>query len=225
NVTITFFFFFNSNTYQTTFSDAGVHQVTLTADDGKQTTSQTITITVLEVNRPPEFVELADITVTEGDFVEARPVVEDPDGDDVTVTFSRPLDRETGTWQTQVGDADRYIVTATATDGRAVVSQTFQLTVLAQNQPPIITNIGNITVNETDEIRLNPTIIDPDGDNVTVTFSGWMNSSVYQTTFGDAGEHTVTITADDGIDTTSKTITITVLRVNRPPVFRDDIFA
>ncbi len=224
NVTINYSGWMTSPTYQTTYNDAGVYNVTVTANDGKQPVSQTITLTVSDTNRPPEFTSLNDITATEGDFVQVRPQVFDPDDDNVTVTFSRPLDIKNGSWQTQVGDADKYIVTATVTDGKAIVTETFQLNIIQANQPPVISNITDITVNETDTITLSPVVFDPNNDEVAIEYSGWMNSSTYTTTYGDAGEHKVTLIASDGIEQTQQTITITVLKVNRPPIFADDVF-
>ncbi len=45
-----------SNTKTASYTDAGVHEVTVTATDGVFTLSRTILVTVINVNRPPEIV-------------------------------------------------------------------------------------------------------------------------------------------------------------------------
>ncbi|MFT4313447.1 MAG: hypothetical protein ACMXYA_03485, partial [Candidatus Woesearchaeota archaeon] len=135
---------------------------------------------------------------TEGDFIQLNQnMAYDPDGGEVSLSFSFPFN-QTGGWQTTFGDAGNYSVMITASDGTLQSTRTVYIELLSGNQPPVIENFNDITVNEGSLIVLNPRVIDPDGDNVTITFSGWMNSNTYQTTFSDAGVHQVTLTADDG---------------------------
>ena len=47
-----------------------------------------------------------------------------------------------------------------------------------------------------------------------------MNSPTYTTTYDDAGVYSVTVVVSDGQYTTDQTFKVTVLDVNRPPVFR-----
>ena len=68
-------------------------------------------------------------------------------------------------------------------------------------------------------VEIDVTATDADEDVLTVTFSGWMTSNTYQTTYDDAGEHIVTVTVTDGIEEVSQDITVTVNNVNRAPVF------
>lgn len=55
-VTITYSGWMSSSTKTASYTDAGVHPVTITATDGIITISTTISITVINVNRPPEIV-------------------------------------------------------------------------------------------------------------------------------------------------------------------------
>ena len=55
-VTITYGGWMESSSKTASFTDSGVHEVTVTATDGISTISTTITITVINVNRPPEIV-------------------------------------------------------------------------------------------------------------------------------------------------------------------------
>jgi PKD repeat protein len=44
-----------ANTKQLGYNDAGTHDVTLTASDGKKTSTATISVVVKDKNRPPSF--------------------------------------------------------------------------------------------------------------------------------------------------------------------------
>jgi hypothetical protein len=97
--------------------------------------------------------------------------------------------------------------------------------VLRANRPPVVTTASGdetLTFQENERIDLRSALLieDEEGDEVVVTYSGWMTTSTYQTTYDDAGTYTVTVTADDGNgQITTTDITIVVEDVNRPPVF------
>lgn len=150
----------------------------------------------------------------------------DADGDKITYTFTPPLDKN-GEWQTEEGDAGEYRVTITATDGVNRVAQDIILLINSSNNPPRMENIADIEVNEGDVVSFNPVVSDEDGDDVTVTYSGWMKTNSYRTKSGDAGEHTVIIRASDGILSSSQEVKVTVSDVNRAPLLgeMEDILA
>jgi hypothetical protein len=158
-----------------------------------------------------------DVIAYEGDLIDLKPLVMDPDGDSITLGFTLPFD-EKGIWQTKEGDSGFYSVIITATDNKdSFVTKQMTIKVLIRNKPPVIEIADTLDFNEGDMIVLNPQITDPENATVFVTYSGWMNSKMYQTTYGDAGEHKETITANDGIDKVTKELTISVKDVNRVP--------
>lgn len=223
-VTVAFSGFMTSNTKETNFNDAGTHTVTVTANDGKQTSSQTITVTVENVNRAPTLAGLADISVIEGEIVSLSATANDPDGDAVSITYSQPLG-EDGSWETEEGDKGTYSVDITASDGEDSVVETITIVVGTLNNAPSLSIADTITVKEGETIELNPEVSDADGDDLTISYSGYMTTSSKETGYDDAGEYSVTISVTDGEDTVSKEVTIVVENTNRPPQFNDgDLF-
>ncbi len=218
NIIVSYGGWMTSSTKKTTFDDAGEYTVIVRASDGHGQTTKEVKVVVEDVNRPPVIEPIENITVMETNFVSVSPKVSDPDGDDVVVSFSKPLD-ENGEWQTEDGDAGTYEVTVTASDGQAVSKQKFTITVTQINTAPVLKPIDDITVEEGDLIRIPVNAYDPEGDKITVTFSGFMDSQEYRTTYDDAGVYQETVTVSDGVLSTSQTFTITVLDKNRPPVF------
>ncbi|MFH1510702.1 MAG: hypothetical protein ABIF10_03345 [Candidatus Woesearchaeota archaeon] len=205
------------------FDEAGEHIVTVKASDSVNEVEQDVKITVRNVNRQPIVAPLADITVTEGDKVVVEPTVADPDGEKLTVAYSEPLDSE-GVWQTKKGDAGIYSIDITATDGKLKDTKSFKIVVKSLNNPPKIDIAGEIKVKEAETILLKPVVTDPEGDEVTVTYSGWMTSDNKKTTYEDAGEYIVTISATDGISKVTKDVKVIVENVNRPPEFKPGSF-
>ena len=163
-----------------------------------------------------EEVGLTTITVNEGELVVLKPESEDPDADTILYTFSEPLDKD-GRWQTKKGDAGNYEITITASDGELTDTQKILLVVESVNKPPVLKQIADITVNEGETVSFEPVATDPDGDKVTITYSGWMTEASYTTNYDDAGTHIVTVTASDGKESASQDVIVTVNDMNRPP--------
>lgn len=224
DIEVTYSGWLDSNKYQTTFEDAGEHAVLIQATDGKTVTEHELTVLVKDVNRAPVLTPIRDILVEEGDTITLLPQAIDPDGDEVTFTFEEPFD-ESGVWETTAGDQGSYRVSVEASDGDAQDSTAFFVVVERKNLPPVISGFEDVTVEEGDVVMLTPVVTDPNGDEVTITYSGWMTSASRQTDYGDAGEYEVTLTVADLEHTVTETITVTVQDVNRPPVFGEGAFS
>jgi hypothetical protein len=217
----------DSNSYNVEYSDVacekGVYDclktftTTVTASDGFSEISQDVEITVTNTNRAPVLEGMEDISLDEKELVSIETVAADLDGDEITLSFTSPLDDE-GKLQTERGDAGSYIIYVTASDGDLSTSEKLTLKINSINKNPILGDIEDIVIDETDTITLNPVATDENNDTVTFTYSGFMTLDSYTTTYDDAGTHTVTITANDiygGQDSTE--LTITVNNVNRAP--------
>lgn len=225
-VTVTYSGFVTEDSYTTTYNDAGEHTVTLVASDGTDVTTKEITVTVTDVNRKPLVSQFATVekTITEGDKITMTIDAQDPDGDKITVAFDEPLN-ENGEWQTALGDAGQHELSAKISDGVNTIEKSIDVTIIAQNNAPSITNFEDISVSEGDKIVLNPIVTDADGDEVTFKYTGYMTTNEKQTGFEDKGVYSVTLTATDGQVSTTKTIQIDVVDKNRAPVFNEDLFS
>jgi hypothetical protein len=167
---------------------------------------------------------LQNIDVIEGDLAVLDFSVVDPDGDAVSISIGDPFDND-GFWQTGIGDAGVYDVQVKVTDGVDEVIEFSRVTVEKFNYPPEIYIDDVIEVNEGDLIQLEPEVFDADGDALTITYRGFMDSSTYQTDFGDAGTYVTTIRVTDGKAIVEKEVEIIINKINRPPMFNvDNIF-
>jgi PKD repeat protein len=217
------------------FAQAGSYSVTFTVSDGSLLDSEAITIDVLNTNRPPVFTSVSSKTIPEGELLMFSVGATDPDGQGLTLSAEQangdPLgvlgatfaDRGDGsgifTWQPSFIQAGEYLILFTASDGELTSTELIAITVTNTNRPPVLGPIADRTVNEGETVTFSPLATDPDGDALTLGYSGWMTGASYTTTYEDAGTHTVTVTVSDGILTDAQTVTVMVLNVNRPPLF------
>lgn len=226
-LTTTYSGWMTTNTKKTSFSDAGTHAVTVTADDGKAKTTKTVNVLVEDVNQKPVLNQLQDLAVKEGDLIELLPKAMDADGDKLMFSYSAPFSAN-GTWQTKKGDEGVKKVTVTVADGKGgSASATFIVAVESTNKAPAITGPASLSFKEGDTVDLSKafTVTDEDKDAVTVTYAGWMTSAVKTTSYADAGSYSVVITADDkNNEPVKKTVSIVVSDVNRAPTFDSSSF-
>ena len=212
--------FMSTSSYETTSEDAGEYTTQIYARDKEKTTTSTVKIKILDVNRAPEIKGVPDeITAMETEIITISPEAIDPDGDEVTVTFSEPFD-ENGVWKTEIGDAGRFAASVVANDGKSTVKKVVTLIITQKNTPPVFKEINDIEVEEGDTIELPIDVTDREGDEIEITVKGWMNSETYITTYDDAGEYTVTVIVTDGEFEVQQTFDVTVMDKNRPPVFK-----
>lgn len=227
-----------------TGASAGSAQVTVTVSDGRGGSSSTVfgvTVTAPPPqNRPPIIAAISSQTVRVGESVEVALSISDPDGD--ATTFSAASDTP-GTAAAGPSDATHVRVTGVAEgkanvtvsvgDGRgASTSTTFAVQVdpaAAQNNPPTIGQINDVSVNAGQSQTVTITYNDPDGDvlniNVASDNAGVANAvrqgeTTIVVTGVAGGTATVTVSADDGKGgTVSESFAVNVTAPNQPPVF------
>lgn len=219
------------------FENAGVYpDVAFTVvDDGDpvQADSQSITITVGDVNRMPELAAIGNRQVDEGVELTFAVTASDADGDTLTYTVEglpegASFDTETlaFTWTPDFGDAGSYDVTFTVTDDGSPVqsdSETVNILVGDINRAPELNPVGNQEVTEGESLSIVISATDPDGDGLTfsaedlpagASIDGATGALNWTPAVGDAGTYEVSIVVtDDGTPPLSddETITITVL--------------
>ena len=214
----------------------GNHTFTVTVrDSAGATDSETITVTVREVNVPPVLNSIGSRSVNELVTLAFTATVTDPDNNEQH-TFSladaplgasitaggafswTPTEPQDGTHTVTISVQDRF----GATD-----SETITVTVREVNVPPVLNSIGSRSVNELVTLTFTATVTDPD-NNEQHTFSladAPLGASItaggafsWTPTEPQDGTHTVTISVQDRFGATdSETITVTVREVNVPP--------
>lgn len=231
-------------TFTPGFTDAGVYpNITVSATDALgESDSDTFTLTVGNVNRPPVLSAIGNQLVAEGSNTVLSLTAPDADGDTVTFSGSNLPGFAT---LTQTGpnsatltllpgftDAGSYpnVVVSVDDGNTGTDSETFLITVTNVNRSPVLTAIGNQAMLEGATLVLNLTASDPDGDFPDFSITGLPAFGTFvdngdgtaTLTFNpgatDAGNYPMTVTVtDDLLATDSETFTLSVGNVNAPP--------
>ena len=201
---------------------------TLTADDGTHTSSDAVAITILDAtaNSPPTVDAGADQAVDEGTPVTLSGTATDPDGNPLTYSWTHDSALDiglTGADTTsvsftapQVAASTTVTFTLTADDGTHTSSDAVAITILdatansspTPNQAPEIVDMGGFedvpgfsSIYEAepgDTVRINPTVRDADGDELTFT---WELLAVYGHQISDDAKQAINdAVRDDGED-------------------------
>ncbi len=231
-------------TWDTTGVAEDDYTVTVTVNDGTVDVTGSWIITVEEQgtgtgsNNLAELTLPADVTVTEGDYVEELGTISatDVDGDSLTFTAT---DVPTGatftdngdgtadfTWDTTGVTLGDYAITITVNDGTDDVSGVWTITVeeesTGSNNAPELELPDDVTIIEGDSMFEDIFATDADGDSLTFTATNVPADATFTdngdgsasfdwtTDSDDAGEYTITIEVTDGTDTDSGDWTITV---------------
>jgi hypothetical protein len=224
------------HTIPTNFEDSGVYYVNITANDGIKTTSKIITLTINNVNRAPIITADDKITAYENTTISFNPSVSDPDNENSATNDDNNLSMTYGGLMNASMDyafdfdsAGNYTETLTVSDGETTVYKDIQIEVINVNRPPRI-DANDVYVNEGMLVNVTASASDPDNENeadnddnnLTVTYGAPLNASgMWQTNYDDSGNYTAEISVTDGEFTASKSIKISVLNMNRPPVLED----
>jgi probable HAF family extracellular repeat protein len=224
----------------------GSYEITVTAtqdDDPSLFDAETFTITVNEVNQPPELDPVPSQAVDANDTLRFVATARDADLPEQPLTFAiwgedvelpavqgiaiDPVSGEV-TWtptDDQVGDHPATIEVTDGAGGSDAVTFTIRVAPDPSNLPPVIEPIDDVTVDEGTLVTIVPVVYDPDEDPFELDWGevpeGSVINGIYEWTPTEAqgpGVYPITLTAtDDRGGTTARSFTITVDEVNEPP--------
>jgi len=230
-------------TFDPDYTQAGPYQIRVIAMSNTLADTQLVDITVNNVDLPPAFDPISPQTVNEGAHLDLRVFAADPDGDLITLTAEQlPLNSafvdSTGgvggfTFDPDYVQAGLYQVRFIATAGTLADTALVDVTVFdAGNQPPVLTPIGPLTVDETQTLVQLVSATDADGQIPTLTAVNLPANSVFADSGNGTGSFTftpdyfqsniydVTFIASDGALADTEIVAVTVVDVPRAPVWQ-----
>lgn len=125
---------------------------------------QNIVVTVKDANRAPILEDIAPVTINEGEAFTITPNAYDLDGDKVSLAYSGFI--STKAYKSKFGDAGKYSVKVTASDGMLETSKLVDVIINHINRQPIFEKINDRKASEGDELAILLNAHDPDGDEI-----------------------------------------------------------
>ena len=203
----------------------GIYSINIiVADNGSpiQTGSAGFSVTVREVNRPPELPAIADLTANESTFVFFGASPTDPDIPTQTVTVTLGAGAPSGasitsggffTWspnETQGPSTNRIAIIATDNGTPSLTAtQFFTAIILEVNQPPTLNFIADQSVVEGGLLTFTAAAADPDLPAQTLTFTLGAGAPAGAAIDSSTGVFTWTPTEAQGPGTYSLTVVVT----------------
>jgi len=185
--------------WQTSYTDEGTYEVTVTATDGQETDLKKLNVTVNHLNQPPFFEYLPPVEVFEGDFVKINPNAWDDDSEQVEIDIDPWLEGSTFddngfSWTPGYDAAEfksgktTYTLTFTARDEEEYEStEEVTITVKDRNRAPELVNTTPETYIKVDigePVTFKATAQDPDSDTlygpcVAFSYNGLFSESLF----------------------------------------------
>lgn len=220
--------------WQTTYGDSGEYTVTVTVSDGELATARDVLIIVnkreesptLDSSKPIE----SSLTIDETQSIDFSATASDLNKD--PLSYEWKLDGNVVgssteyTYQSDYDSAGTHTVKFEVGDGLSIATKIWSVDVRNVNRKPVLEEIGDIEVKETDKVTITAMATDDDNDQITYSISDSKfkqedNVFTWETDYDSAGTYEVTVSAGDGQDTAEEAFTVTVANVNRPPVITD----
>ena len=219
----------------------GVYNINITVSDGVAIDYEVISVTVYEVNTPPELDPIGPKTVDELATLSFTATASDSDIPAQSLTFSLGAGAPPGasitsggmfTWiPTEAQGPGVYSINITVSDGMVTDYEVITVTVNEVNLAPILDPIGAKTVNELSLLTFTATASDSDIPAQTLTFSlgsGAPTGALIDAVTGiftwtpteaqGPGDYTIRVIVSDGNLTDYEDVTVTVNEVNVAPV-------
>ncbi len=222
-------------------TQTGNYPIKFRANDGKDSDSLTVILSIGNVNRPPTLSFTADTTIFENDSLTLLISTSDPDGTTpklfisgnpelpkgCIVTVDKPGPGQgTITWRPGFDQSrkDPYRLVIRAKDETTQVEKTLSISIRNQNRAPKLAEIGNKTVNAGATLSFEIAATDADGDTISFTArelpdgATFLGKSFSWTPSGNqTGNRSVTFRAFDGQDSDLVAVLISVGDIEPPP--------
>jgi hypothetical protein len=219
--------FDNSGIWHTGYEDSGRYVIDFVVNDGKATVSDRIEIVIEETNQPPSIVsvfsESSRVLIFEDETMHFEVLGEDADGSVVSYLWFLDTQKIGNSPQVEYyfdfESEGEHTLKIEITDGEFVVEREWIMDVQKTNRPPVAQDL-NVLVYETETVTLELPKTDIDGDQITYSFESPLNTEgEWKTGFEDAGVHVLEGTMSDGEFVEDFNVSITVLELDRAPIF------
>jgi len=230
----------NVFTWVPDYNDDGEHTITFTVNDSFSPVTQTVRISVSNVNRKPVLYSISDTSVPLNNPVEIQLNGYDPDGDDLIYSIvsgfpeGASFDSDTGLFQWPNPDsAGVFYLQFIVDDGFTTDTKTAKIVIGDSNLPPVIDSMEAQSIDENSELSFEISASDPNNNKLSFSYPDDLPSGATLTmssssvrfewtpSYEQAGNYKVEFRVSDNSKysfASYEVVDITVSDVNRPPV-------
>lgn len=211
--------------WQTTYGDAGEYKSSVTISDGISADSKEVLIVVKKKEEQPKiesFFPKQDIlSIKELESLDFRILASDLNKDALSYEWflddEKIKEGEGFSYGTTYKDAGSHKIHVTVSDGASILSKEWNVNVANVDVERLISDIGDINVNEGDTVRISL----PDFEKYGLTHSisePVGNKNKWTTAYSDAGTYEISIHAEGKGFSGDKTVKVVVNDVDRAPL-------
>ncbi|MDP3765806.1 MAG: PKD domain-containing protein [Nanoarchaeota archaeon] len=231
----------NKNEWKTSYKDAGTYDIKVHAEGKGFTGDKIVKATVNDFDRAPVFENTGNKILNENEELKITLNANDPDGDEITFSANNlpegaKLEGNVFTWKSGYDAVKKEGFVDIVMDKFRVLSKSFYVQFIASskdkkivqniiiavkdvNRAPVLEELEAITINEGEIVKIVPKAYDLDGDKLSLSYSGFIDTDTFKSSFDDSGTYYVKATASDGLLETLKFVQITIKQSNRAPLF------
>ena len=217
----------------------GEIEINTTVFDDELTDNASFILTVIAQPDPPELTQISNQSVNEDESFAIILNAIDIDGDDLSYYASSDINEASISVEgnlliinSPLNFYGAMTISYGVTDGIYNIDQNFLIDYIPQPDPPVISEILNQEVLESEILDINVIVSDPDQDDITLSviisddISYTINDSQisFQGQDNISGDYEVIVIATDGLYSDEESFILTVINVNDPPVSYSDSF-
>ncbi len=214
---------------------------TITVSDGERTTDQSITVNVNNLNdNAPVYTAATSLNASENQTSAFTVTATDADGSALTYAISGGADQSSFTINATSGvvvfntapdyeTKTSYALTVDILDGVFTVSTDVSINITDVNEAPLISSSSTFSADENQTSVGSVSASDPEGTTITYAISGTDASSMSISSSGvlsfntapnyeSKNSYSITVSAGDGVNTTTQDITVSINDINDVPV-------
>jgi len=231
----------SKNEWKTTYKDSGSYEIKVHAEGKGFSGDKIVKVVVNDIDRTPIFEKIDDKILNENEELKITLNANDPDDDEIIYSANdipqgAKLEGNVFSWKPSYDTVKKEgFVDSLMNKFRALTknfhvkfivaskgiraTQNVDISVKDINRAPVLEDIEPITINEGETLKIVPNAYDLDGDKVSLSYSGFIDTDTFKSGFDDAGAYFVKVTASDGLLETSKFVQINIQQSNRMPLF------
>ncbi|MFC1725887.1 tandem-95 repeat protein [candidate division KSB1 bacterium] len=210
------------------YEQSGLYEITFTVSDGDKNDSEVVIIQVIDVIQTPVISSIGDQNIDLNNLLPTALSVGNSENENLLYSLIQApvgmtIDSLTGIINWTPTSKGTFEVVFKVRNGISEEIHSFNIEIT--NKPPELESIGEININENEQLTINLCAVDEDGNHLFYSVIGLPQGAdfkdsifIWTPTFGQSGSYNVIFKVWDGLKADSEAVSIFVNDVNQAPV-------